>query len=478
MAETVLPEYIVNTLSLVIGVGLGVMIIGTATAWLVTMCRFPGRKIFEWALILPLAVPAYVMAYAYTDLPPVRRGRCRACCATSRVGVHGTTGFPMSIRLAAPWLCSRWCSIPTFTCWRERLFLEQSVCALEVSRTLGCGPWGSFFPGRIALGPPGAGCRHRTGLDGNLGRLRDSGLLRGPLPSPPAWCERGSHSGDRVAAAQLASILLGFVFLILMLERWSRTRARFHQATSRYQRLPDYPLRGGRALAASCFCFAPLLLGFLLPAAVLTGMALDLENAQLGSRYFRLVANSFTLAGVHGRLRCRAGGDHGLRNQAQPQPFGRAWRCYAVLRWVYAVPGAVIAVGVLIPFSIFDNALDATMRSLFGISTGLLLTGNDHCPGLRIPGPLPSRFPEHRGGQPGQNTPPVWMMPHALSAGRPSALSGMFHTPLMLGSLLTAALVVFVDVMKELPAHSGDAPLQLRYSGRTGLQPGVGRASR
>ena len=447
LAETVLPEYIVNTLSLVVGVGLGVMIIGTATAWLVTMCRFPGRKIFEWALILPLAVPAYVMAYAYTDflqfVGPVQSLLRDLTGWGARdywfPDVHSLGGAMAMLTLVL---------YPYVYLLARAAFLEQSVCALEVSRTLGCGPWGSFL--RVALPSARPALVAGTAL-ALMETLADYGTVAFfGVPTFTTGVVRAWISfGDRVAAAQLASILLGFVFMILMLERWSRTRARFHQATSRYQRLPDYPLRGGHALAASCFCFAPLLLGFLLPAGILASMALELENAQIGSRYLRLVTNSFTLAGVTAVSAVALAVIMAYGIRLNPGPLSRLAARAASMG--YAVPGAVIAVGVLIPFSIFDNALDAAMRSLFGVSTGLLLTGTI----VALVFAYLVRFLAVSLNTVEASLAKIRpsMDDAARTLGQtPLGTLRHVHTPLMLGSLLTAALVVFVDVMKELPA--------------------------
>ena len=148
LLSTVLPGYLINTSLLALGVGLGVPVIGAGTAWLVTMCSFPGRRVFEWALILPLAVPAYVMAYTYTDfLQPA--GPVQSMLRETTGLSYGDYWFPEIRSLGGATAMLVLVLYPYVYLLARAAFLEQSVCALEVSRTLGCSAWGSFR--RVAL---------------------------------------------------------------------------------------------------------------------------------------------------------------------------------------------------------------------------------------------------------------------------------------------------------------------------------------
>lgn len=447
LAGTVLPDYLSNTIWLVIGVGLGTVTIGTATAWLVTLCRFPGRWLFQWALILPLAVPAYVMAYAYTDflqfVGPVQSLLREVTGWEARdywfPDIHSLGGAVVMLTLVL---------YPYVYLLARASFLEQSVCALEVSRTLGCSVWSSFF--RIALPSARPALVAGTALAlmetlADYGTVAFFGVSTFTTGIIRAWIS----FGDRVAAAQLSSALLGFVFLVLLFEQWSRLQARFHHATSRYQRLPEYRLRGWRAATASIACILPLLFGFFLPAGVLLSMALEIEQVPSFERYSGLVANSFTLAGITacGAVTLAIVLAYGARVGSSPLQRVAA----RIAGMGYAVPGTVIAVGVLIPFSFFDNWLDSILRSLFGVSIGLLLTGTI---AALIFAYLVRFLAISLNTVDASLTKIRPSMDDAARNLGQSPLGTMLrvHAPLMWGSLLTAALVVFVDVMKELPA--------------------------
>ena len=372
LANTVLPRYLANTAVLVAGVGVGVPVIGAGTAWLVTMCRFPGRRIFEWALILPLAVPAYVMAYAYTDfLQPA--GPVQTLLRDFTGLTYREYWFPEIRSLGGAVAMLTLVLYPYAYMLSRTAFLDQSVCALDVSRTLGCGPWATFLRVALPLARPAIIAGTALALMETLadfGTVSFFGVPNFTTGIVRAWIS----FGDRTTAGQLSSILLIFVFLVLLLELRSRGQARFHHATDRYQQLPGRRLRGLAAGAAFLACLLPLLLGFLLPAGILLSMALAAGDQTFGRRYLELVGNSVTLAVVTALLAV------GL---ATLMAYGRRLQGGVVVRFAnrlaamgYAIPGTIIAVGVLVPFAAFDNALDAWLRATYGISSGLLLTGS------------------------------------------------------------------------------------------------------
>ena len=327
-------------------------------------------------------------------------------------------------------------------------FLEQSVCALEVSRTLGCGPWRAFTRVALPLARPAIAAGTALAL---METLADFGTVSFfGVPSFTTGIVRAWVSfGDRVAAAQLATGLLVFVFFVLLLERWSRGPSRYHHTTNRYQNLPRAPLRGLKAAGAFTACALPFILGFLLPGAILLAMALEAGDQQFGGRYLQLVGNSFTLAAVTAAAAVLLAALMAYGARLRPGRVIHFANRFAAMG--YAVPGTVVAVGVLIPFAAFDNALDAWLRETFDISSGLLLTGSV----LALVFTYLVRFLAVSlntvEASLGKIKPT--MDDAAKSLGRrPGEILVSVHAPLMWTSLLTAGLVVFVDVMKELPA--------------------------
>ena len=447
LASTVLPRYLSNTAILVGGVGIGVPILGAGTAWLVTMCRFPGRRLFEWALILPLAVPAYVMAYAYTDfLQPA--GPVQSMLREVTGLTYQEYWFPEVRSLGGAVAMLTLVLYPYAYMLSRTAFLDQSVCALDVSRTLGCGPWATFFRVALPLARPAIIAGTALALMETLadfGTVSFFGVPNFTTGIVRAWIA----FGDRTTAGQLSSILLIFVFLVLLLEVQSRGKAQFHHATDRYQQLPGRRLSGFAAGGAFLACFLPLFLGFLLPAGILLTMAIAAGDQQFGKRYLELVGNSVTLAVVTAVLAV------GL---ATLMAYGRRLQGGTVVQLAnrlaamgYAIPGTIIAVGVLVPFAAFDNTLDAWLRETFGISSGLLLTGSIAALVFAyLVRFLAVSLNTVETGL-GKIRPSMDDAARALGS-RPLGTLARVHAPMMWPSLLTAGLVVFVDVMKELPA--------------------------
>lgn len=447
LASTVLPRYLYNTAVLVAGVGIGVPVLGAGTAWLVTMCRFPGRSVFEWALILPLAVPAYVMAYAYTDfLQPA--GPLQSLLREVTGLSYREYWFPEVRSLGGAVAMLTLVLYPYAYMLSRAAFLDQSVCALDVSRTLGCGPWSTFFRVCLPLARPAIIAGTALALMETLadfGTVSFFGVPNFTTGIVRAWIS----FGDRTTAGQLSSILLIFVFLVLLLELQSRGRARFHHATDRYQQLPSHRLKGAVAASAFLACFLPLFLGFLLPAGILLTMAVEAGDRQFGGRYLELVGNSVTLATVTAVLAVGLATLMAYGRRLQGGALVQAANRLAAMG--YAIPGTIIAVGVLVPFAAFDNALDGWLRATFGISSGLLLTGSIAALVFAyLVRFLAVALNTVEAGL-GKIRPSMDDAARALGV-RPLSTLGRVHAPMMWPSLLTAGLVVFVDVMKELPA--------------------------
>ncbi|MEO1291463.1 MAG: iron ABC transporter permease [Pseudomonadota bacterium] len=455
MADTVLPRYVWNTVMLGIWVALGTAVIGAGAAWLVTMYRFPGRRIFEWALALPLAFPAYVLAYAYTDLLDHPGWVQTSLRAVTGWGPRDYW-FPEIRSLEGAAVMLVLVLYPYVYLLGRAAFLQQSVCALDVARTLGTGPWGTFR--RVAL--PMARPALVTGVAlvlmetlADFGTVAHFGVQTFATGIYRAWFSMG----DRIAAAQLSTCLLGFVLVLLVLERTQRRAARFQASGARFSDLRTETLTGFPAVAAMVFCAVPVTLGFVLPLAVLTSMTLEGGHAFFGPRYIGYALNSLTLAGIAAALTVAAAmllAYAARLSDAQPGNPER-WRAARIANAVaslgYAVPGGVIAVGLLIPLAAFDNALDAWMRSTFGLSTGLLLTGSLTVLVFAYMVRFMSVALQTVEAGLAKVTPSMDYAARALGENAGGALRRV-HLPMLRGGLLTAGLIVFVDVMKELPA--------------------------
>lgn len=447
LAATVLPTYVLNSLLLTLGVAAGVLTMGVTTAWLVTMCRFPGRRLFEWALILPLAVPAYVMAYTYTDFLQFS-GPLQSFLRELTGWGPRDYWFPEVRSLEGAIAMLSLVLYPYVYMLARAAFLEQSVCALEVGRTLGSGPWGSFFRIALPLARPSIAAGTALAL---METLADYGTVQFfGVPTFTTGIVRAWFSlGDRIAAAQLSAVLLTLVFGLLIVERLSRGQARFFHTTSRYQALGRRQLSGARGLLASFACAMPLLFGFLLPTAVLIKMTIEAGDKQFGGRFLELAINSVTLAGVTAGLAIILALVLAYAVRQDPRRLALAANRFAAMG--YAVPGIVIAVGVLIPFAAFDNALDAWMRSSFGISTGLLLTGSIAALVFAYLVRFLAVSLNTVEASLAKIRPSMDDAARSLGEG-PIGTLRRVHAPLLRSGLLTAGLVVFVDVMKELPA--------------------------
>ena len=447
LAETVLADYVVNSLLLVLGVGAGTLVLGVTTAWLTSMCTFPGRRLFTWALLLPLAMPAYIIAYTYTGLLEVAGPVQEALRATTG-WQYGDYWFPEIRSLTGAICMFSLVLYPYVYLLTRAAFLEQSLCVLEVARTLGCGPWRSFFTVALPLARPAVVAGLSLAL---METLADYGAVHyfGISTFTTGIFRTWFGLGDAAAAAQLAAVLLVFVFVLVALERVSRRRARYHHTTGRYQVLTPVRLRGRHAVAAVAACALPLLFGFIVPVAQLGIWAVETAGRMVTPAFAELAANSFGLAAAAGCITVAVATFLAYGQRLQPSAPVRLG--VRVASMGYAIPGPVLAVGILIPFGWLDNTIDAWMRASFGVSTGLLLSGTVFillfAYAVRF---MTAAFQTVEAGL-GKVRPS--MDEAARSFGyRGATVLGRVHLPIMRGSLLTALLLVFVDVLKELPA--------------------------
>jgi iron(III) transport system permease protein len=445
IAASSLARYAGNTLLLLALVAAGVISMGVLAAWLVTAYRFPGRDTLEWALMLPLAMPAYVMAYAYTDwlqfTGPVQTALRAATGWQAR-----DYWFPEIRSLGGAAAVLALALYPYVYLVARTAFQGLSRSAIEAGRLAGHGPWGAFFRVAVPLARPAIVAGASLALMETLAdfgtvsyfavEVFTTGIFK-------AWLSMG----DAVAAAQLSACLLGFVVLLLALERASRGRAAYHAAAPRPAR-PE-PLAGAGAVAAFTACALPVVFGFLLPAGLLAWLAWGERAAYAGARLASLVGNSFGVAGLTAAIAVALGLVMAYAGRLAGGGIVVAVNRVAALG--YAIPGAVIALGVLVPLGRLDNALAGWLEELTGAKTGLLLTGTVvalvYAYLVRL---LAVALQTTEAGL-AKITPSMDDAARSLGA-TPGAALARVHVPLLAPSLAAAALLVFVDVLKELPA--------------------------
>ncbi|SMP24092.1 iron(III) transport system permease protein [Roseibium denhamense] len=447
LADTVLWRYTWTTAVLVVLVALFTAVIGTGTAWLVTMTRFPGVRVFEIALALPFAFPAYVMAYAYTDFldhPGAVQTTLRSVFGWGPRDywfpeVRSVEGAAIMLTLVL---------YPYVYLLARAAFLRESATANLAARTMGRGAWGAFWHVSLPMARPAiAGGVLLAVMEtiADFGTVSYFGIQTFATGIYSSWFSLA----DRGAAAQLALCLLVFALFLAILERMQRGAARNHHAGKRFELMPPHILTGWGRIGAWAACGLPVLFGFVLPLVLLFEMGLRSEQDLFSQRYLGFIQNSVILAGTAAVVTVTAAALIAFNTRLHPVRL--SFMAGHISRIGYAVPGGVIAVGLLVPFAFLDNSIDARMREWFGISTGLIFTGTITVLVMAYM----VRFMaaalntvEAGLGTVNPNTDAV-----ARTLGRsPLRMVWSVHMPILRPSVFTALLIVFVDVMKELPA--------------------------
>ena len=445
--DTVLAEYIGNSLLLALGVGCLSLPLGVIPAWLVTLYRFPCSRQLEWALLMPLAMPAYIIAYTYTGMLDVA-GPLQSWLRAAFDWQYGDYWFPDIRSLPGAVLMLSLVLYPYIYLLARAAFLEQSASVVEVARTLGVRPAAAFFKVVLPLARPAI----IVGLSlvlmetlADYGTVQYFGVATFTTGIFKTWFGLGSS----IAAAQLSALLLLFVLFLIILEQHSRRQSRYYDTSTRYGRLEQKHLPGLRGLPALAVCALPVLFGFVIPSGQLLLWGIQTWRTSLDAGFFTLIANSIELALVTAVLAAVLALAISYARRQQPGIMTNLFN--RLLGMGYAVPGAVIAVGVLIPFTWLDRHLGRWFGLLSDTEPGLLLSGTI---AILVFAYL-VRFLALS-----LNTVDAGLAkikPSMDEAGRSLGFSGFrllrrVHIPILRGSLLTAVLLVFVDVLKELPA--------------------------
>lgn len=447
LLATTLPRYVSNTIILMTGVGLLTAAIGTGAAWLVTMYRFPGRDWLQWALLLPLAVPAYVGAYALVDFleyaGPVQRA------------LRAVMGWESARDYWFPGVRTRWAAIivlsgafyPYVYLLTRAAFREQSGAVYEVARALGSGAWGRFFRVGLPLARPAlaagvAVVMMETVNDfGTVDYFAVQTLTTGIFS---VWLQAGNLAG----AAQIASCVLVLIVLLVTIEKLARRRSRTHASARALRPILPVPLQGWQAWAATAACLVPFLGGFVLPVAVLLSYAFDARQ-WVAPGLTRAMWNSVSVGGGAALLTVILGVVmvYGARLSGRRLPV----LLLPVTAIGYAVPGAVLGVGLLIPLATADNAVADLILAVTGHDPGLMLTGTAAALLMAYAVRFFAIAQGTADAAMARISPSLPWAARSLGRTAGGALRAV-QLPLLRASLGSALLLVFVDCLKELPA--------------------------
>jgi iron(III) transport system permease protein len=451
--QTQLLELVFNTLALLAGVGAGTLVVGAGLAWMVVTYRFPGRGLLEWALILPLAVPAYVIGFAFLGLfdftGPVQSVLHRWVGPGARLPeLRSYWGVVLMMTLVF---------YPYVYLLARAAFREQGAATLETARSLGRSRARAFVGVTLPLARPSLVAGVSLAM---MEALADFGTVAtfGYRTLTEAIYRVWYGMFDRTAASQLASLLLLFALVLLVLERSLRGRARFTQSQRRGPGVTPLPLAGWKAWAAASAGFGVLGLAFVLPVAQLIAWSRDAGGAWDASAFTTLLGNTLALAGAAALVSAALGLVLAYAARLRPSAPVRAAARAASMG--YALPGAVIAVGILVPLAWLDHAVGRAAAWALGHSVGLVLTGSTV--GLLYAYVVRFLSVSVQSLEASLTKIPASLDDAARSLGvSASGTLRRIHLPLMRAGVLTAIILVFVETMKEMPATLLLRPLGL-----------------
>ncbi|MFT4917221.1 MAG: iron(III) transport system permease protein [Yoonia sp.] len=447
LMATTFPRYLRNTVILMLSVGALTAVVGTTTAWLVTMYTFAGRRWLQWALLMPLAVPAYVGAYALVDFLEY--------AGPVQTALRGVMGWENATDYAFPAIRTRTAAAivlsaslyPYVYLLARAAFREQSGAGFEVARALGVGPFWRFFRVGLPLARPAiaagvAVVMMETVNDfGTVDYFAVQTLTTGIFT---VWLQGGNLGG----AAQLATCVLGMVVFLVVLEKVSRRKSKFFASVRGQRPVSRSALTRGQGVVAFVVCLVPVLVGFVLPVSVLSSHAFDAsEWFQPGLR--KALWHTVTVAGGASVLTVLGGifMVYGVRLSRRKLPK----LLMPVTAIGYAAPGAVLGLGILVPLAALDNRVADGVLAITGYDPGLMLTGTA---GVLVMAYVVRFFAIAQGAADaafGRVSPSLPMAARSLGQTAGGALRRVYM-PLMQASIGSALLLVFVDAVKELPA--------------------------
>lgn len=447
LRQTVLADYVINSLLLAGGTGLGALLLGTGSAWLISQYQFIGRRLLQWMLLLPLAMPAYIIAYTYTGLLDFA-GPLQSYIRELTGWRYGDYWFPEIRSLGGAIVMLSLVLYPYVYMLARTAFSEQSASLFEASRTLGLTPRQHFW--RVALPLARPAILTGTALAmmeafADYGTVQYFGVTTFTTGIFRTWFGMGSQAG----AAQLAALLTGFVLVLLLLEQWSRRKIRYYHQGQRSQPAALRRVGVGRQMLLLLLCCLPVLFGFVVPAIQLSSWALSNYQVTFNQQFITLVWNSFSLAALAAVVTVLLALLFAYGKRLRRDVLIQAPVRLAALG--YAVPGTVIAIGVMIPLAYLDGRIDMLAEQWFGMRTGLILSGTLFA--LVLAYSVRFLAVSLHSVEAGLQRIKPSMDNAARSLGySPLGVLKNVHVPLLRASVLTALLLVFVDVLKELPA--------------------------
>ncbi|MBW3513788.1 iron ABC transporter permease [Shewanella sp. NKUCC01_JLK] len=448
LMATVLPTYIINSLLLIFWVSLGALLLALPCAWLMARCDFVGRRYLQWALLLPLAMPAYIVAYVYTDLldyaGPVQRG------LRSIFGWDSPQDyfFPDIRTLGGAACMLSLVLFPYIYLLARTAFMEQSLSLAHASRIMGCSPWQSFWRLSLPMARPALAVGVALVAMETAADFATVNYFAVPTLTTAVY-DTWLGYGNLTAAAKLSAIILLVVFSLIGFERFARRKQQLFQKQSRIQATDLYRLSMTQTLVALSFCGMLLLLAFLLPFGILLSYAIGYFEQSWDKSFWQLSLNSLSLALITSLLCCLIALLLMFVRRISPRQSDALPSRLASTG--YALPGTVLAIGVLVPLTMLDFAIN-DLADLVGIAgPGLILTGSV----MALIFAFCVRFVAIAIGSVESSykriSPSLDMV--SLTMGQtPRQLLRRVHLPLLAKGLFAGALLVFIESMKELPA--------------------------
>lgn len=447
LLATTLPRYLSNTLILMVAVGVLTAGIGTGAAWVVTMYRFPGQVWVQWALLMPLAVPAYVGAYALVDFleyPGVVQTLLRQLFGWTSARDYW---FPQIRTRGAAVVVLGAALYPYVYLLARAAFREQSGSGYEVARALGVGPWGRFWRVGLPLARPAIAAGAAVAM---METINDFGVVDFFAVQTlttgifAVWLQAGNLGG----AAQIAACMLAIVVLLVTVEKFNRRKARFFTSARGLRPVTPQVLPGWRGWLALGLCLGPVLVGFVLPVAVLASHAMDARQWVAPGLGLALW-HTLSAGGIAAGLTVLAGVFmvYGVRLSGRRLPL----LLLPITAIGYAAPGAMLGIGILIPLGGVDNWLADMVLALTGHDPGLILTGTAAALILAYAVRFFAIAQGTADAALGRVSPSLPMAARSLGRSAGGTLRAV-HIPLIRASIGSALLLVFVDCVKELPA--------------------------